>query len=88
MLFFITFLSNIYSISCTETTTSLYEISQYSVSELSESNCENILPGLSFIQKGVDITKLDLLQNSFDGRDGFNDNIIEFTCRKVKLNGS
>lgn len=65
-------------------TTTLFEqkVSLYS-SNVRESSCDNILPGLSFLQRGVDITRLDPFPNSIDGKDGFGDNIIEFTCKKV-----
>lgn len=48
--------------------------------------CENIVPGLETIARGVDITKFDLLHDyGVDASDGFAENLFDFTCRKVSL---
>ncbi|XP_053205376.1 perivitellin-2 67 kDa subunit-like [Panonychus citri] len=51
----------------------------------STSFCENILPGLESVARGVDITKLDLLHDySVDGFDGTTENLFDYTCRKSR----
>ncbi|XP_074599185.1 perivitellin-2 67 kDa subunit-like [Brevipalpus obovatus] len=67
------------SASTPESSLSLY--SMRSVSR--ESLCDNILPGLNLITRGIDLTRLDLAHDYvIDDKDGFTENLFDFTCRK------
>ncbi|XP_059159771.1 perivitellin-2 67 kDa subunit-like [Physella acuta] len=46
--------------------------------------CSNLLPGLSKITKGADITRLDLLPIDFSGNDGIKNPIFQLTCDQGK----
>lgn len=54
------------------------------VSLVATKPCSNLLPGLSKITKGVDITRLDLLPLDFSGNDGTMSPIIQLTCDQGK----
>ena len=47
-------------------------------------HCNNLLPGLNRLFRGIDVTKLDLLPLEFTGSHGFKQPIIEATCNQNK----
>ena len=49
---------------------------------LKDKPCKNLLPGVTLLRKGVDITKLDILPLDVVRDNGFRKPIIEFTCNE------
>ena len=53
-----------------------------SFANLKDKSCKNLLPGVTLLRKGVDITKLDILPLDVVRDNGFRKPIIEFTCNE------
>ena len=52
--------------------------------------CDNLVPGLKRLSRGVDITSLDLMPLSFGGSNGYRQPLLDYDCsggRKITING-